>query len=54
VQVVEPGPQSRRCGLCKATNTFVLEPMAMLPGTLRLRWLADDEVEQLELEPADN
>ena len=53
VQVVTPGPQSRRCGLCKGTNVFVLEPMAILPGTLRLRWLTDDEVEQLELEPTE-
>jgi len=23
---------------------FVLEPMALMPDTLRLRWLTDDEV----------
>lgn len=52
VQVIEPGPQVRRCGLCKGTNVFVLEPMTMLPDTLRLRWLTGDEVAQLV--PTDN
>lgn len=47
VTVVEPGVQYRRCGLCKRTNAFVLEQMAKLPDTLRMRWLSDDEVEEI-------
>jgi hypothetical protein len=50
VVTIEPGRQHRRCDLCKATNVFVLEPMATLPGTLRLRWLTEvDTEEQTEL-----
>ena len=44
VTVVEPGVQYRRCDLCKRTNAFVLEQMATLPNTLRMRWLNDSEL----------
>lgn len=48
VKIVEPGPQVRKCSLCKQVNTFVLEPMSVGGlNKLRLRWLTDTEVEVL-------
>jgi len=47
VKTVEPGPQVRKCDLCKAHNWFVLEPTVMFPDKLKLRWLTDDEVERM-------
>ena len=44
VKVVEPGPQLRKCPLCKAHNWFVLEPSMISPGVLRLRWMTDGQV----------
>lgn len=46
VKLVEPGPQNRKCSLCKTVNVFVLEPMqsSFAQGKLKLRWLTDSEV----------
>jgi hypothetical protein len=48
VKIVEPGPQMRKCDLCKSVNWFVLEPMAMVPGLLKLRWMTDGQVEAMQ------
>lgn len=47
VKIVEPGPQLRKCQLCKSENWFVLEPLERVPSTLRLRWMTDSEVERM-------
>ena len=47
VKIVEPGVQTRKCDLCKTVNHFTLEPSQMFPDRLRLRWLTDSEVEQI-------
>lgn len=47
VKIVEPGPQVRKCQLCKAENWFVLEPALLSTDRLKLRWLTDDEVERM-------
>ncbi len=45
VKVLEPGVQSRRCDRCDAWRYFILEPMTgKMEGTLRLRWLSEEEV----------
>lgn len=44
VKIVEPGPQLRKCDLCKSHNWFVLEPSLLMPDKLKLRWMTDGEV----------
>ncbi len=43
VKIIEPGIYRRKCELCKQTNTFVLEELAIMPGVLKLRWISDAE-----------
>ena len=48
VKIVQPGLQTRRCELCHQLNTFVLEELSAIPGTLRLRWLSAGEVTDMK------
>ena len=48
VKIVEPGPQMRKCPLCKTENWFVLEPTQMFPDKLKLRWMTDGQVEAMQ------
>ena len=48
VKIVEPGVQVRKCPLCKEISHFALEPTSIDPRLLRLRWMGDDEVAELE------
>ena len=48
VKDVAVGRQYRTCPLCKRTSVFVLEPVASVPGVLRMRWLTDSEAAALD------
>ena len=47
VKIVEPGPQLRKCPLCKAHNWFMLEPSTFTTGALRLRWMSTSEIDAM-------
>lgn len=47
VKTVEPGPQLRRCPICKAYNWFVLEPSTVVLDGLRFRWMTSGQVDAM-------